>query len=41
MNAQNKEIRSKVTEHFSNISIDIEWNVKTMSLPICNVKVVK
>jgi hypothetical protein len=38
---ENKEIKNKVTEHFSNIGIDIEWDVKTMSLPICNVKVVK
>ena len=38
---ENKEIQNKVIEHFSNIGIDIEWDVKTMSLPICNVKVVK
>ena len=41
VSTENKEIQSKVTEHFSNICIDIEWDVKSMSLPICNVKVVK
>lgn len=38
---ENKEIQSKVTEHFSNIGIGIEWDVKTMSLPICIVKVIR
>ena len=38
---ENKEIQSKVTEHFSNIGIGIEWDVKSMSLPVCIVKVIR
>jgi hypothetical protein len=41
VSTENKEIRSKVTEHFLDIGIDIKWDVKTMSLPVCIVKVVK
>jgi hypothetical protein len=41
VSTENKEIRSKVTEHFSNIGIGIEWDVKTMSLPVCIVKVIR
>ncbi len=37
VSTENKEIRSKVTEHFLDIGIDIKW----MSLPVCIVKVVK
>lgn len=41
VSTENKEIQSKVTEHFSNIGIGIEWDVKSMSLPVCIVKVIK
>ncbi len=41
VDTENKEIRSKVTEHFLDIGIEIKWDAKSMSLPICIVKMVK